>query len=321
MNPVIDTMDIIIPTYKPGEKFLRLFAMLQKQKLPYEHLIIINTDASGMKEEIRAMLEADGRTVLKDITAEEFDHAATRAYGVSLSEADAFVCMTDDAVPADEFLLERLRAALREEKTALAYARQLAAEDADEAEKYTRVFNYPPESRRKTIADLDTLGIKTYFASNVCCAYRRSVYEELGGFTGSAIFNEDMIYACAALKAGYAAVYEAGARVIHSHNYTAMQQFHRNFDLGISQAMHPEVFAGLKSEGEGIRLVKNTVRHLARTGHAAEIPCFVFRTAFRYAGYRAGKKYEKLPDGLVNSFAMNKQAAKRITAARKQKKA
>ncbi len=320
MNPDIQTLDIIIPTYRPGEKFLRLFAMLQKQTQPYGHLIIMNTERELMPEKIRQMLSSEGRTILEDLRAEDFDHAATRARAVSLSHADAFVCMTDDAVPADEFLLERLLKSLREEGTAIAYARQLAAEDADEAEKYTRTFNYPEGSRRKTIDDLKELGIKTYFASNVCCAYRRSVYDELGGFTKEAIFNEDMIYACAALQKGYASVYAADARVIHSHNYTALQQFHRNFDLGMSQTMHPEVFGGLRSEGEGIRLVKNTVRHLARTGHAAEIPRFVVRTAFRYAGFRAGKAYEKLPDGTVHAFAMNKRAAKRITEARGKKR-
>ena len=36
--------------------------------------------------------------------------------------------------------------------------------------------------------------------------------------------------------------YEAEARVLHSHNYTNMQQLRRNFDLGVSQAEHPEVF-------------------------------------------------------------------------------
>ena len=42
------------------------------------------------------------------------------------------------------------------------------------------------------------------------------------------------------------------AQVVHSHNYCALQQFHRNFDLAVSQTMHPEVFGGIRSESEGI---------------------------------------------------------------------
>ncbi len=37
------------------------------------------------------------------------------------------------------------------------------------------------------------------------------------------------------------------------------QQFHRNFDLGVSQAEHPEIFEGVPSEGEGSGLVKRSL--------------------------------------------------------------
>lgn len=54
-----------------------------------------------------------------------------------------------------------------------------------------------------------------------------------------------MIYAAKAVEAGYSIAYAADAEVVHSHNYTNGQQFHRNFDLGVSQAEHPEVFGGV----------------------------------------------------------------------------
>ena len=310
----IKTFDIIIPSYKPGKKFLRLFEMLKKQKLPYNRLIVINTEHKLMGEEIRDKLLADERTLLRDISAEEFDHAATRSLGVSLSEADAFICMTDDAVPDNEELTKRLIEGLTKDTlAAMCYARQLAAPDADEAERYVRIFNYPEVSCVKSKADKPRLGIKTYFASDVCCAYNREIFDSLGGFVDRAVFNEDMIYAAEAVNAGYRIVYAAEARVVHSHNYTAMQQLHRNFDLGMSQAMHPEVFAGLKSEGEGLKLVKATAKHLITSGHAAELPAFIWRTGFRYIGYRAGKLYDRLPKTAVRALAMNKRFAYKLT--------
>ena len=45
-----------------------------------------------------------------------------------------------------------------------------------------RNFNYPEQSKIKTKADLETLGIKTFFCSNVCAAYNRKIFDELGGF-------------------------------------------------------------------------------------------------------------------------------------------
>ena len=95
-------------------------------------------------------------------------------------------------------------------------------------------------------------------------AYDREKFWFQGGFIRKTIFNEDMIFAGKAiLEDDYAVAYVASARVIHSHNYTCMQQFRRNFDLAVSQADHPEIFSKVSSESEGIRLVKQTARFLA----------------------------------------------------------
>ena len=48
-----------------------------------------------------------------------------------------------------------------------------------------------------------------------------------GGFEDPTIFNEDMIFAGKRILAGDKVAYVAEAKVIHSHNYTGSQQFHR----------------------------------------------------------------------------------------------
>ena len=63
------------------------------------------------------------------------------------------------------------------------------------------------------------------------------MYEALGGFSRRTIFNEDMILAGQMVQAGYKVAYAAEARVIHSHNYSGLQQFHRNFDLAVSLSL------------------------------------------------------------------------------------
>lgn len=50
-----------------------------------------------------------------------------------------------------------------------------------------------------------------------------------------------MILAGRMVQAGYKVAYAAEARVIHSHNYSGLQQFHRNFDLAVSQADNPNL--------------------------------------------------------------------------------
>ena len=166
-------------------------------------------------------------------------------------------------------------------------------------ERYTRAFNYPDRSVVKTKDDLDKYGIKTFFCSNVCAAYKKDIYEKQGGFVRRTIFNEDMIYAGGLIQKGYRIAYAAEARVIHSHNYNCMQQFHRNFDLGVSQAEHPEIFEGVPSEGEGMRLVKKTLAYLIHSGRVWLIPGFVLQCAGKYVGYLAGKKFRKLPKKFI----------------------
>ena len=309
-------MDVIIPVFRPDETFLRLLQMLSRQTISIGKLILINTEreywsdaAEALCRKLSAEQNAIGGIILRHISREMFDHAATRRLGIELSDAPVFVCMTDDAVPADGRLLEHLYDALMRrnaEKVAEAYACQLAREDVRPAEQFTRSFNYPEKSFLKGAEDLERLGIKTFFASNVCCAYRREIYDRLGGFCAHAIFNEDMIYASEVIRAGFKIAYCAEAKVIHSHNYTSMQQLHRNFDLGMSQAMHPEVFAGLPSEGEGVRLVRNTAGWLVKNGHALQLPGLFVQSACKYAGYRLGKSYRKLPAALCMKLAMNR---------------
>ena len=257
----------------------------------------MNTEESMWNKEWEKLSDA---MEVHHLTKEEFDHGGTRARAAELSDADVMVFMTQDAMPADrELLAELLKALDQEENIAAAYARQLPNAECSFVERYTRAFNYPDTSLVKTKADLDKYGIKTFFCSNVCAAYKKEIYEKQGGFVRRTIFNEDMIYAGGLIQAGYGIAYAAEARVIHSHNYNCMQQFHRNFDLGVSQAEHPEIFEGVPSEGEGMRLVKKTLAYLIHSGRIWLIPGFVLQCAGKYAGYLAGKKFRKLPKKFI----------------------
>ena len=203
-------------------------------------------------------------------------------------------------------LIEKLMEPFQDQKVGASYARQLPDKDCRMVECYTRSFNYPQESRIKTIEDVDKLGIKTFFCSNVCAAYKKSVYKEMGGFVPRAIFNEDMILAGTMIKAGYGIAYAADAKVIHSHNYSGRQQFHRNFDLAVSQKDHPEIFAGISSESEGIRLVISTVKYLLKNKKGMEIPGLIVQSGCKFLGYKLGLHYEKQPEWLFLRCTMNK---------------
>ena len=293
-------IDIIIPLYKPGKELFTLLDKLKEQTLPISRIILLNTEEKYFTGLIYGTdFGKRYRNVeVFHLSKREFDHGGTRCFGVSKSGAPVFVMMTQDAVPADHHLLEKLIAPLKGD-VAVAYARQLADEKSSVLERFTRQFNYPEVSCTKSAADLEKLGIKTYFCSNVCAAYRREIYDRLGGFIRHTIFNEDMIYAAGAVKAGYQIAYAADAKVIHSHNYNCRQQFHRNFDMGVSQAQHPEIFRDIKSESEGRRMARAATAYLKERHLQREIPYFYLQCCWKYAGYLLGKHYRKLPRRVV----------------------
>lgn len=300
-------IDVIIPVYKPGEELFELLRMLKIQSVKPSHIIIMNTEKEYWDAAMRDtnLQQEVPNLSVEHVSAKEYDHGGTRRKAVNRSKAQVFVMMTQDAIPADDKLLEKLVGQLNAD-VAVAYARQLATEKSGILEKITREFNYPEEPLVKSAADKERLGIKTYFCSDVCAAYQREIYDKLGGFVDKAIFNEDMIYAAAAIEHGYKVAYAADAKVFHSHNYTIMQQFHRNFDLGVSQAMHPEVFSGVSSESEGFRLVKEAVRYLNEHRMLWKLPYFFMQCAGKYMGYLLGKHYKNIPGGMILRMTSNK---------------
>ncbi len=222
-----------------------------------------------------------------------------------MSHAEFLIYMTQDALPVNEKLVENLMAAFQDERVGAAYARQLPSGDSSSIERFTRTFNYPPESRVKSEADLPELGIKTYFCSNACAAYRKAVYMSLGGFESRTIFNEDMIMAGRIVQSGFKIAYTAEAQVIHSHHDGCFKLFKRNFDLAVSQVEHPEIFEGTRSETEGIRLVKLTAAYLLKAGKPWEIIPLILQSGSKYAGYRLGQNYRRLPGWLILRCTLN----------------
>lgn len=298
-------IDVVIPVYKPGKEFKQLLCMLQRQTCQPNKVILMHTednDSLTLEPEVKEELCIEEERVSQG----EYDHGGTRDAGIRRSDAQIVVCMTQDAVPQNEQLLEHLAQALENDtQIAVAYARQIASADASILEQYTRTFNYPEQSCVKGKAELETLGIKTYFCSNVCAAYRRSTYEKVGGFEKKIIFNEDMIFAAHAVGMGYKIAYVAEGVVIHSHQYSCLQLLKRNFDQGVSQAEHPEIFLCLSSESEGMKLVKETARYLRKIKKSALIPRLCIQSGWKYVGYQLGKHYQQLPMVIRKKLTMN----------------
>ncbi len=296
--------DVIIPTYRPGRELCEVLRRLSAQTVLPEHISIVNTGEEYWNPEWEKQFPL---LDVRHIRKEDFDHGGTRREAAERSGADILVFMTQDAVPAGRDLLEKLTAPIKgSPDIAAAYARQRPKKGSGVIERRTRAFNYPSVSCVRHLEDTDRYGIKTFFCSNVCAAYRKSSYLAADGFPERTIFNEDMIMASRLMHTGFGVAYAAEAEVYHSHNYTPAEQFRRNFDIGVSQAEHPEVFGGIRSEGEGLRLVRETAGYLVSNGHPGLLPELFIMSAAKYAGYSLGSRYGRLPLRLIRACTFNK---------------
>lgn len=165
-NPVVD---VIVPVYRPDDKFYKLLQQLKQQTWPVHRIILMNTEKKFWDEfwKTREGLNMENLEV-HHISKAEFDHGGTRNQGVSYSEADVIVLMTDDAVPEDDHLIANLvkgfqRKGPNGEMVSSVYARQLPAPDCRIVERYTRSFNYPEEKPGKDQSGLSCHGNQDLF--------------------------------------------------------------------------------------------------------------------------------------------------------------
>ena len=308
-------VDVVIPVYKPDKKLQMVISRLMGQTIVPSNIFLIHTRSSEddwhteqLLQEVQTEYSVDQ---LVSIAQEEFDHGGTRDMAMHLCKSQYVLMMTQDAMPKNGKLIETLRNA-QGEKISVVFARQEPAKDCRIIERYTRTFNYPAESHSAMEKAAQTNnGIKSIFCSDVCAMYDRIAYEEVGGFPGKVIFNEDEIFAAKSLKAGYDIRYEAQAVVIHSHNYSGVQYFKRYFDLGVSQADFSYIFNEYHAEDEGIRLVKQTFRYLMKRKSYFDIPVLFYHSGMKLIGMKLGKMYRKLPDKIIMKCTSNKAYWKR----------
>lgn len=280
-------VSLVIPTLDAESDIEGLLNRIYRQTRLPDEVIVVDSSSSDRTVDIVKMFEL---VRLISIERSEFNHGLTRDMALRESSGDIVCFMTQDAIPADDFYIENLIAPiLSDDRVAVSSGRQLPKDDARRFEQLVREFNYGPESNIRTKVDVATMGIKAYFATDVCSAYRRSVYIELGGF-GKTDMSEDMLMAAKALNAGYSVAYAADARVYHSHNLTPAEQYRRNYAIGHFLQSNKEIVPCNSEVGEGGRLVKSVSRQLLHEGNIQEFAAFGFDCCARLLGNRAGRR-------------------------------
>lgn len=298
-------VDVIIPTCNPGEKLQLLLGNLEHQTVKPNKVFLLNTITDTCNVDVfNTIYKTSENVEIRHLEKKEFDHASTRNEGVRLSEADYILFFTQDAVPADNHLIENLLQHL-DENVVVAFGRQIGEED-NRIEYLSRSFNYPATSYIKSEKDKKRMGIKVIFCSNVCAMYKRDTFWELDGFNDHNIFNEDMLFAYKVIKAGYSIAYEANAIVNHSHDYNCKWIFQRFFDQGVSQKENEKLFKEFSSLGEGSKQAKYIISELWKKHDTKNIAHFLLQSTMKICGYFLGKHFNLLPKCVCKKCCLNK---------------
>lgn len=294
---------LVIPTRNGEAHVARLLESISVQTHSCD-IFVVDSSSEDRTVEVAS---ANG-AVVSVIPVSEFNHGGTRQKMVVANpEYDAYVFMTQDAYLADPHALGYLIAPFSDEEVGAVCGRQLPHRDANPLAEHARLFNYPAESRVKSMADAPALGIKTPFISNSFAAYRREALLGVGGFPSNVIFAEDMCVAARMLLKGWKVAYAGDARCHHSHNYTLLQEFRRYFDHGVFHAREPWIRASFGNvRGEGLHYVKSELRSLGMR-RLYLWPSSLLRNAFKLFGYKLGQQEARLPLWLKRRLSMHRR--------------
>jgi len=302
------TVAVIIPTKNGGAYIESLLSALFRQSFPPTQVIVVDSGSRDGTVEIAKKFPVK----LIQIPPFQFDHGGTRNMAVSFTNEEFIVFLTQDALPSGKDFLRNLLSPFDEdEKIAAVYGRHLPREDADPIERFSRNYNYGNEPLIKSLEDVDRIGIKAFFITNVCSAIKRKAFDEVNGFPERCIVNEEMIFAAKLLKRGYKIRYEPSASVIHSHRYGITDYFRRYFDIGVSLAMNKWIVEIAPPYGEGKKYFKNLLKFLWEERKLGWIIKAFFVTAAKFLGFQLGLLYKKIPLFLARKFSMHSYFFKR----------
>lgn len=280
-------VSVIIPTLNAESEIGGLLDALRGQTRQPDEVIVVDSASDDRTAEICAQYP-EVRVI--SIARKDFDHGGTRDMALRASQGDIVLFLTQDAVPANADYIENLLKPFQDSQVAVVSGRQVARPNAWLMERYVREFNYPNESNVRSKADVARYGIKTFYTTDVCSAYRRTVYEAVGGFDRHIKASEDMFLAAAVIHAGWKVVYAADAQVIHSHNLSLREQYRRNHTVGWELENHKHILGNITENAEGMKLVKVVSLRLLRDGHILMFIHFGFDCCARLLGSKMGKR-------------------------------
>jgi rhamnosyltransferase len=226
---------VAIPTRDGGEQLARTLTALDRQTVEHELLVCDSGSTDGSIE----LARGHGARVLQ-IAPASFSHGGTRNLLMAEAGGAHVAFLTQDAEPADELWLERLLAGFAlAEDVAIAcgpYRPRPQASLAVRVELERWFASLSPDGAatverlgpgERSLPAIELVGRRGFFTdANACvarAAWERVPFREVA-------YAEDRVLALDMLRAGYAKAFVPDAAVLHSHEYTPLQELRRSFD-------------------------------------------------------------------------------------------
>jgi len=223
--PELDVkVSVIIPTKNAGKDFDFTLEKIRNQK-GLRELEIIVVDSGSQDETTEIALKHGAKIV--SIRPEDYSHSKARNLGAKKAKGEYLVFMTQDAIPAGEYLFyTMLKVIGSENNIAAVTCRQIPRSDADSFAcfilwNYYRTLELDEDKILYGGKDFEKLPYlekrKRCQLDSVCFMIKKDVFEKFR-------FNEDLDYAedlelgLRLIKNGYKIAFLASSAVIHSHN-------------------------------------------------------------------------------------------------------
>lgn len=318
----MSTVTVAIPVRNGGALLEGVLRALAAQTVAHELLVCDSGSSDGSQE----LARRSGARVL-EIGRAEFSHGATRNLLVQEASGSHVAFLTQDAEPADPRWLERLLTGFElAPDVGLVYGPYIPRPDASlgtrlELERWFAslapdrqpTLERLTEPERMRVPSAALVGRRGFFTdANACVsrvAWRRVPFRPVG-------YAEDRMLAIDMMRAGFAKAFLPEAAVVHSHDYSLIDEFRRGFDewralrevYGWREPARPaERISSLRGELGYAR------RELAREDMPAARRCgalgaTALRHAARHAGAILGSRADRLPGRLREHLSLERRA-------------
>jgi rhamnosyltransferase len=194
---------------------------LQTQRRPFRLVAFDNASTDGTLEEVRKYTDC-----IHHVPAGAYVPGRVLNQAMAATDGEFVVFLNSDCTPQDDCMLDALLAGFADEKVAAVFGRQMSRPGCRPLMAKDTEDTYGDGSRQ---------ALWRHCFSMAVSAIRRSVWTRMP-FQEDLQYSEDIDWTWRARRRGYEIRYAAGARVIHSHNYSLRQFYRRHFGEGRAEA-------------------------------------------------------------------------------------